>query len=161
MTPLHSHCIFSEPNVVHNTRQTDKKYSIRQPTRSIFKFELNDRVFLDESFKQVLRLHGHPLSRRIGFGPSTNTFVTALTDADKCSSQILVNKIKLVPTIEAYLLNYLKSKNREADFDQLLNKPILCMKPPSEFLRLIDSYLFNNLRMLYFFLHLISFDFRK
>jgi hypothetical protein len=114
------------------------------------KFELNHKIFLDDSFKSVLRLHGHPLSRRIGFGPSTNTYVTALADADVCSSQVLVNKIKLVPTIEAYLLNYLKSKKREADFDELLHKPVLCMKPPSDFLRMIDSYLFNNLRMLCF-----------
>ena len=59
---------------------------------------------------------------------------------------MLLTKIKLVPTLEAYLVNYLKSANREGDFNKLIKTPALRMKPPSAFLRLLDSYLFNNLR---------------
>jgi hypothetical protein len=105
-------------------------------------------------------LHGHPLARRIGFGPSTNTFVAALFDLERASNQVLVTKIKLVPTIEAYLTNYLKSKNRESDFEQLMQTRVLCMKPPSEFLRLIDAYLFGELSKLYNLKNFIQLLFR-
>jgi hypothetical protein len=121
---------------------------------------LKDKVFSDPAFKQIVNLHGHPLARRIGFGPSTNTFVTALFDLEKPSNQVLVTKIKLVPTIEAYLINYLKSKNRESDFEQLMQTRVLCMKPPSEFLRLIDAYLFGELSKLFNLKNFIHFLFR-
>jgi hypothetical protein len=109
---------------------------------------LNDKIFSDSEFTHVVRLHGHPLARRIGFGPSSNICVTALLDFGKATNQVLVSKIKLVPTIESYLINFLKSKNRESDFEILMQIPVLSMKPPSEFLRLIDAYLFGELSKL-------------
>lgn len=136
---------FSEPGASHKTQSVEAGYSIRKPVRKIVDFELDGAIFSDPGFKRVTRLHGHPLSRRIGFGLSTNTFVTVLLDFNKCSNQILMNQITLVPTVEAYLVNYLKSKNRGSEFDKLVQTRVLCMKPPSEFLRLIDTYLFDHL----------------
>lgn len=136
---------FIEPNAMKDVHPADKVYSIRRRVRTLSQFNLDDKLFLDAAFKQVLRLHGHPLARRIGFGLSTNTYVTALLDSQQASSQVLVSRIKLVPTIEAYLINYLKSKNRESDFEHLIQTKILCMKPPSDFLRLVDTYLFDHL----------------
>ncbi|KAI6184769.1 Peptidase S59 domain-containing protein [Aphelenchoides bicaudatus] len=136
---------FIEPNLQRDT-QTKVAHTIRRRVRIISKFTLNDKLFSDPAFKYVVNLHGHPLARRIGFGPSSNTFVTALFDAGKSTNQVLLSKIKLVPTIEAYLINYLKEKKRESDFDQLMQTQLLCTKPPSKFLRLIDAYLFDDLR---------------
>lgn len=139
---------FSEPSALRDVQVSEKSHPIRRRVRTISKFTLDDKVFSDLEFKHVVRLHGHPLARRVGFGPSTNTFVTALLDFEKATNHVLVSKLKLVPTIEAYLVNYLKSMNRESDFEQLMQTSVLCMKPPSEFLRLIDAYLFGELSRL-------------
>lgn len=130
---------------MQDTHPTDKNYSIRKRVRTISQFDLDDKIFPDATFKQIVRLHGHPLARRIGFGPSSNTYVTALFDPHQSSSRVFVSKIKLVPTIEAYLLNYLESKNREPEFEHLVQTRVLCMKPASDFLRLVDVYLFDHL----------------
>jgi len=137
---------FIDPVASNDSLLDNKALSIRKRTRTITDFPLVDSFFSDSTFHQVTRLHGSPLARRIGFGPSTNTFVTALLDPHQSSNKVLVSKVKLVPTIEAYLINFLKLKNRESDFQQLLQTKVLCMKPPSDFLRLIDLYLFESLR---------------
>lgn len=137
--------MFSEPGLANAQRvEASKEVVIRKPTRTLTSFELTDGVFFEDVFQKHVRLGGHPMTQRVGFGPSTNLAVTTLVCTP--SSDVAITKIKLVPTIEAYLTNYLKSVNRENDFNKLIKTAALRVKPPSAFLRLVDSYLFNHLR---------------
>ncbi|KAI6172196.1 hypothetical protein M3Y98_00946300 [Aphelenchoides besseyi] len=141
---------FSEPTALRGQEPQAKEYSIREPKRTLNNFDLSDEIFSDPAFKKLLRIHNHPTVRRIGFGPSNNLSVIAIRDDEATtgisSNRVLINNIKLVPTIEAYLSNHLKTQKRETDFDKLIRTPALRMKPPSDFLRLVDGYLFNDLR---------------
>ncbi|KAI6218354.1 Nuclear pore complex protein Nup98-Nup96 [Aphelenchoides fujianensis] len=144
---------FIEPNALRGQEPQAKEYAIRAPTRTLTNFSLTDEVFADAAFQKVLRVHRHPTVRRVGFGRSTNVSVITIRDEEatperepSCTSRVLIRSIKLVPTIEAYLLNHLKAKGREEDFPKLIRTAALRMKPPSDFLRLVDGYLFNDLR---------------
>ncbi|KAI6197105.1 hypothetical protein M3Y94_01185700 [Aphelenchoides besseyi] len=139
---------FIEPTALRGQEPQAKEYSIREPKRTLNNFDLSDEIFSDSAFKKLLRIHNHPTVRRIGFGPSNNLSVIAIRDDEATtgisSNRVVINNIKLVPTIEAYLSNHLKNQKREADFDKLIRTPALRMKPPSDFLRLVDGYLFQR-----------------
>ncbi|CAD5220182.1 unnamed protein product [Bursaphelenchus okinawaensis] len=92
----------------------------------------------------------NPISfRRIGFmnSKSDDINVTVLKDPRPRSSCVKIETIKLVPTIESYMRLFLDKISKPELFDKLVNTDMLKMNPPSDLIRLVDDYLFKELRL--------------
>ncbi|CAD5227019.1 unnamed protein product [Bursaphelenchus xylophilus] len=124
---------------------------VRQKVNKIMNFNLTHPIFKELN---VQGLFGPliPLTfRRVGFAHSAQDAVnvTVLKDPRPRSAAVQIQTVKLVPTIETYMRQHLEKIGRTELFDELVNTEMLHMNPPSDLIRLVDDYLFNELRLNY------------